>query len=489
MACPRAFPSRQSGQALVLALVLALASAIAAAFMFSAGQVHGPPSSGWSPRRTRAAWSAGLWRARVMNYDAYANRAHRVPGGRESPQAVTLAAWSRYFETFLETARTALSAAYPPAAPVLAHRRLGGRGRARPPPKARRCSKPGCAARPTSATRICWRPARRCCQLSANVLRPGCGGPTEVAKANDGTFFAFRAARRGRVRPPDPAATTATRTASASRTLVLRSLDEFVRGPRELDLRLLLLPSGCAGQSFDLDKWFHWLRKTRRHPRWARASIAGKRPTPHRSVDWRKTRLVLRRLRRVRGAAAGLGRGRGCRAGRRDRRTPRNARWRGLHPDRHDCTRPPRCPAQPTPLLQRHRTHPRARLRTSRRSAVSRSRRCRCWRGPTAATWRTAERAGLASGRLRLDADFAGGRLWSLSSAQVYFRKPKDGFRPDRSMRVCSTPTGRSGSSSRRPSSARWPKAMCSPGERGPLRGAPQPAARPRRWWRPRSAA
>ena len=64
----------QSGQALVIALGLLLAGGAMLHAMFSAGQVAAAKQR-LTDTADAAAWSAGAWRARVLNYHAYSNRA------------------------------------------------------------------------------------------------------------------------------------------------------------------------------------------------------------------------------------------------------------------------------------------------------------------------------------------------------------------------------------------------------------------------------
>ena len=92
----RSARARHSGQALVVALGLLLAGGAMLFAMFSAGQVAAAKQR-LTDTADAAAWSAGLWRARVLNYHAYANRAI-VANEVAIAQAVTLLAWAKYFE-------------------------------------------------------------------------------------------------------------------------------------------------------------------------------------------------------------------------------------------------------------------------------------------------------------------------------------------------------------------------------------------------------
>ena len=80
----------QSGQALVIALGLLLAGGALLFVMFSAGQATAAKQR-LVDTADAAAWSTGLWRARVMNYHTYSNRAI-VAQKAAIAQAVTLLA-------------------------------------------------------------------------------------------------------------------------------------------------------------------------------------------------------------------------------------------------------------------------------------------------------------------------------------------------------------------------------------------------------------
>lgn len=108
--------SRSSGQALPAALGLLLAGAATMVALFGAGQVT-VAKQRLVDTADAAAWSAGLWRARVLNYHAYSNRAI-LANEVAIAQAVTLLSWARYFETLAENAAT-IASVFPPARAVL----------------------------------------------------------------------------------------------------------------------------------------------------------------------------------------------------------------------------------------------------------------------------------------------------------------------------------------------------------------------------------
>jgi len=166
----------------VLCLVLLFGGALSLYFLFSTGQVSATRQR-LDNAADAAAWSAALWRARVMNYHAYANRAI-VAQEVAVAQAVTLTAWAKYFEQFTQTA-SVLAAGYPPVAAVL---RVGA-GLAR---SARELAEE--AAAEEIAARSAYKSLLATSQeiLQRSVDTFGLGAvANEVARANDRRFFAF----------------------------------------------------------------------------------------------------------------------------------------------------------------------------------------------------------------------------------------------------------------------------------------------------------
>lgn len=101
----------QRGQVLMLCLLLTLVGAVAMLFVFDSGQLVSAKTRALTAADT-AAYSAASWRARVLNYNAYSNRAI-VAQEVAVAQAITLESWANYFEAFTETVET-LSRIYPP---------------------------------------------------------------------------------------------------------------------------------------------------------------------------------------------------------------------------------------------------------------------------------------------------------------------------------------------------------------------------------------
>ncbi|NTV93981.1 MAG: hypothetical protein HGA75_01005 [Thiobacillus sp.] len=89
--------SRQNGQALPLALVMLVAVASVVFFMFNSGQLV-QEKIRLTNTADAVAYSAGVFEARALNYDAYTNRAI-VANEIAIGQAVGLASWAKYAGT------------------------------------------------------------------------------------------------------------------------------------------------------------------------------------------------------------------------------------------------------------------------------------------------------------------------------------------------------------------------------------------------------
>lgn len=89
--------SFQHGQALPLALVLLVAVAAIVFFMFNSGQLV-QEKIRLTNTADAVAYSAGVFEARVLNYDAYTNRAI-IANEIAIGQAVALASWAKYAGT------------------------------------------------------------------------------------------------------------------------------------------------------------------------------------------------------------------------------------------------------------------------------------------------------------------------------------------------------------------------------------------------------
>src|SRR4051812_16919109 len=86
-----------NGQALPLALVLLAAVAATVFFMFNSGQLV-QEKIRLTNTADAVAYSAGIQEARVLNYDAYTNRAI-IANEIAIGQAVGLASWAKYAGT------------------------------------------------------------------------------------------------------------------------------------------------------------------------------------------------------------------------------------------------------------------------------------------------------------------------------------------------------------------------------------------------------
>ncbi len=95
------FERRQTGQLLPLAVVLLLAVAATLFYLFNSGQLV-QEKLRLTNTADAVAFSAGVFEARMLNYDAYTNRAiiaNQIAIG----QAVGLASWARYMGTSAST--------------------------------------------------------------------------------------------------------------------------------------------------------------------------------------------------------------------------------------------------------------------------------------------------------------------------------------------------------------------------------------------------
>ncbi len=106
---------KQAGQAIVAGVIMLLIVSAAVYVLFSRSQLA-IEKQRLNNTADAAAYSAALWRARVMNYHAYSNRAI-VAQEVAVAQAVTLTSWAEYFKTFTENINHVASK-YPPLAAI-----------------------------------------------------------------------------------------------------------------------------------------------------------------------------------------------------------------------------------------------------------------------------------------------------------------------------------------------------------------------------------
>lgn len=90
--------TRQRGQALVMGLFVVFVGALSLFFLFSTGQVSADKQR-VTNTADAAAYSAALWRARVLNYDAYSNRA-MIANEVAIAQTLTLLSETQYLKNF-----------------------------------------------------------------------------------------------------------------------------------------------------------------------------------------------------------------------------------------------------------------------------------------------------------------------------------------------------------------------------------------------------
>lgn len=248
-------PSHQSGQALPLALLLMVGAAFLLLSLFSSGRLIADKQR-LIHAADAAALSAATWRARVLNYLAYSNRAI-VAQEVAVAQAVTLASWSRYLESLSQSAET-LSAIYPPAAAILSG--LSGSAEiAREATQAAADAEIAWRADPLVGYKAMLARSQSWLLRSADSFGLSAVA-NEVARASDSRFFAFALSDGGefsrftRLYETD-------QDRQRLREVVMASLDGFTGGDRSDDLRLLPAPSSCVGRSLDFDKWTLWYRK------------------------------------------------------------------------------------------------------------------------------------------------------------------------------------------------------------------------------------
>ena len=231
----------QSGQALVLALLLIVGGAFLLLAVFSSGRVLTTRQS-LNDAADAAALSAATWRARVLNYAAYTNRA-MVAQEVALAQAVTIASWARYFDALAGNAQSA-AAAYPPAALALAAI-ASGADVARAATEQAASAELEWRAHEQLGYKVWLERSQAALLRSAQVFGLGAIA-NEVVRSGDPRFFAFALGDAGAF-----AAFTQPQVGAEDkarfREVVLQSLDPFTANPRSADHRLPL-PSSCVGR-------------------------------------------------------------------------------------------------------------------------------------------------------------------------------------------------------------------------------------------------
>jgi hypothetical protein len=246
----------QTGQALVLSIALVLMAGLMTILLFSSAQATSAKTR-LNSTADAAAYSAAVWRARILNFEAYSNRAI-IANEVAIAQAVTMVSWSKYFERLVESGAT-LSSMWPPLAAF-----FGAVGSAANTSRvmAENGAQLEIAAR--GAANIGY---KNLLHTSQEILHlTGQSAPInmvtwEVAKANDPSFIAW-------VMPETDNYLSLTKTYSGPdrarhAQLVRDSLDPFVGGSRHDNLQLLVLsPGSCPLNGLvNPDRLFNWLRK------------------------------------------------------------------------------------------------------------------------------------------------------------------------------------------------------------------------------------
>lgn len=232
--------ARQSGQVLWLALALLLLASLGLVFMVASGQLVAEKRRLVNAADS-AAYSAAAWRARVMNFQAYSNRAI-IAQEVAVAQVLTLVSWARYFEHLSEEAGKLSGATG----------EIGDIGRADialAAKAARETTEQAAAldlwlrAAPQTGYKSLLSANQELLQHSAGVFGLGAVA-NEVVRASDSRQFAFALPDQGYF---ESLSRRYTNTADRQRLadLVLRSLDAFVRGPRGVDLSVTL-PDPCS---------------------------------------------------------------------------------------------------------------------------------------------------------------------------------------------------------------------------------------------------
>ncbi len=409
--------SRQRGQVLALGLLLLFAAVLGLFFLFSTGQVLATRQR-LDNAADSAAWSAAVWRARVLNFHAYANRAI-VAQEVAVAQAVTLTSWARYFEQFTANA-SELARVHPPAATVLAAA-ASVAANARALTERAAADEIGWRADPVLGHKRLLLRSQALLHRSADTFGMGAVA-NEIARANDPRFFAFAMSDAGsyerftKLHESDPER-------RRLQQLVLDSLDPFTRGPRNLDLRLLMLPSSCVGRTLDPDKMTQWYRKrgsTAMAPdleRWE-ASDTG---SIH---DWRRRGFLSGSCRSRESMVLGWGAVEAVNG------TPLGELVAVPAWTQTNLAATLRAAAEMAvgdhPGFERYDGI--ARIRDLDYSALDNPRypvtRVAILARIEGGAVRTANALSVGTGRLRLFERYAGGRLWSLSAAEVHFRLP-----------------------------------------------------------------
>ena len=230
---------KQRGQALILGLILIMVGFAGLIVFFSSTQLT-VNRQRLTSASDAAAYSAALWRARVMNFDAYSNRAI-VAQEVAVAQAVTMVSWAKYFETFTGNVNT-IAQFYPPLAAITGPTAQAAQLSRQVAQTAAELEIPARAAKDVGY-KFLLEKSQQLMGLTANGFALSML-TTEVARANDRSFHAF-------VLPDQGASFSWVKRYESDeerlrlKDVVLRSLDGFTGQSRDDELQLLLLLSSC----------------------------------------------------------------------------------------------------------------------------------------------------------------------------------------------------------------------------------------------------
>ena len=400
----RAAPRRQRGQALVVALGVLLAGGAMLVAMFSAGRVA-IDKQRLVDTADAAAHGAAVWRARVLNYHAYANRAI-VANEVAIAQAVTLLAWSKYFES-LATNAAVIGAYLPVAGPVL-------HGAAEAARLARE------AAQAAASLEVPARGAegvgyKEILQTSQSILDLASQGfaasmvAAEIARASDPRVFAWVIPDAGREWQRFTRRADALPERRRTADLVVASLDGFTGGPRSADVHTPI-PSPCLSLMRVRKRGATTLSEDLQ--RWEAAD----------TLSFHVRSLRLLRCRESEAVPLGWG---AAEAGDAQGRVVEAADALAVNPHASALASAAIASLSPPAGIARLRELDYDALADTRFPSHTLAVVAR--RG--AAEVRTAERTGAAAGRMLARDAFAGGRtpgMYALSAAEVHFRRPAD---------------------------------------------------------------
>jgi hypothetical protein len=403
---------RQAGAVLWLCLALLVAGALGLHLLAAGGQAFAARER-LDGVADAAAYSAALSQARVLNYQAYANRAivaHEVAIAR----ALALASWARYFAAFAGTAQW-MAAGWPGAAAAFAAL-VPAAEAARD--LAEQAGGEEIAGRAADIAQLVA--GQELLQRAVGTFAAGAVAH-EIARGADPRLFAFA------LGGADTAPATRRHAGDERERLadvVGRSLDGHTRGSRGLELTLVPFPSLCFGHPLaGPQAWFTELHKR------GGSALAGdldRRESAdtaslHTWVPMRGLFGAFLGCRRIEVMPLGWGATEtGARSGWGLQHDPGGTRFNGWATALAESV----MTAQPLPgqgawsgiAAVRDLDLPRLadpRFPVARVAVLARD------EGSAVRSQAAAMR-----GRMALTDRYAGGRLWSLSAAEVYFRAP-----------------------------------------------------------------